>query len=152
MADSDWTSEQLDILEHLKMGDASTLLEFLINGGELCADLKNHVLTQVRDRGYQIKFEPEIPQRGRKPSRSQNLVEDLEFLHMKDALVEKYDMLAGESEHRIAQKMNTNFDYVTKKIRRAKGLVEFLKKNGNEYIAPSHEEIVEKYPQLFNDI
>jgi len=27
-----WTSEQLDILEHLKMGDASTLLEFLIEG------------------------------------------------------------------------------------------------------------------------
>lgn len=152
MADSDWTSEQLDILEHLKIGDASTLFEFLINGGELCADLKNYVLTQVRDEGYQIKFELETPQRGRKPSRSQNLFEDLELLHMKDALVEKYGMLAGESEHRIAQKMNSNFDYVTKKIRRAKGLIEFLKKNGNEYIIPSHEEILEKYPQLFNDI
>ena len=150
--EDDWTSEQLDILERLKMGDASTLLVFLINGGKLCTDLKNHVLTQVQDRGYQIKFEPETPQRGRKPSRSQNLFEDLELLHMKDALVEKYGMLAGESEHRIAQKMNTNFDYVTKKIRRAKGLIKFLSKNGNEYIAPTHDDIVEKYPQLFNDI
>jgi hypothetical protein len=147
-----WTSEQLDILEHLKMGDASTLLEFLIEGGELCTDLKNHVLTQVRDKEYQIKFEMRTPPRGRKPSRSQSLFEDLELLHMKEALVEKYGMLAGDSEHRIAQKMNTNFDYVTKKIRRGRSLIEFLKKNGHEYIKPSHDEIVEKYPQLFNDI
>ncbi|MDA0960246.1 MAG: hypothetical protein O2835_04995 [Proteobacteria bacterium] len=150
--EDDWTSEQLDILERLKLGDASTLLKFLINGGELCTDLKQHLLVHLRERDYQVRFEPKIVARGRRPSRSQNLFRDLELLHMKEALVEKYGMLAGDSEHRIAQKMNTNFDYVTKQIRRAKGLIEFLQKNGNEYIAPSHEEIVEKYPQLFNDI
>ena len=41
---------------------------------------------------------------------------------------------------------------VLAKIRSGKQFLSFLEKNGHEYAKPSDEEIVEKYPQLFNDI
>jgi hypothetical protein len=150
--EDDWTSEQLDIKKSLDKGDAAPLVKFLLRGERPYSGFKEYIMSRLISHDYVIKFEPRQASVGRPKSTQQNLFYEVELLHIKNCLIKKFGVRAGEAEHLIAKGLNSNFDYVTKRIRSGKQFLSFLEKNCHEYARPSDEEIVEKYPQLFNDI
>ena len=151
MAECDWTSEQLDILDELKVGRADKLFAYLLSGAALPTELSKHIEVLVSEQGYRFSFEKENVGPGRPASRKVNLASDFEWCFAKELLIGEMGMKAGDAEHHIAKVFATNFTYVTENIRRAKHFIELLENKGHIVARPAIDEFAKKYPQLFSD-
>ena len=50
MAEDEWTSEQLDILDELKAGRADKLFAYLLSGATLPTELREHIEVLISER------------------------------------------------------------------------------------------------------
>jgi hypothetical protein len=152
LAEDEWTNEQLDILDELKVGRADKLFAYLLSGATLTAELQEHIEVLISKRGYRFCFGPESVGPGRPTSRKINLANDFEWCFAKELLIGEMGMKAGDAEHHIAKVFATNFTYVTENIRRAKHFIELLENKGHVVARPTIDEFTKKYPELFSDL
>ena len=152
MAEDEWNSEQLDILDELKTGRADKLFAYLLSGATLTTELRERIEALISEKGYRFSFEKENVGPGRPASRKVNLASDFEWCFAKELLVGEVGMKAGDAEHHIAKVFATSFTYVTENIRRAKHFIELLENKGHVVARPTIDEFAKKYPDLFSDL
>ena len=68
MAEDEWNSEQLDILDELKTGRADKLFAYLLSGATLTTELRERIEALISEQGYRFSFVREMWVPGGQPA------------------------------------------------------------------------------------
>jgi len=120
----DWTHEHQNIFEDLKKGDASSLVVYMLEGGNIHPDLELHIRHLLSEGNFLWKSSsPKIgrPQGGWDEWRCINL-----YAEKKMMLTANPRMRVTDIEHDLAEKHASNVEDVKRHIRKGKKVLQGL--------------------------
>ena len=121
---NEWTHEHQNIFEDLKKGDASSLVVYMLGGGNIHPDLELHIHHRLNEGNFLWKSSsPKIgrPQGGWGEWRCINL-----YAEKKMMLTVNPKMRVTDIEHELAEKHASNVEDVKRHIRKGKKILQGL--------------------------